>query len=225
MLPGAAHRAGLAAPQLTGQGPGGGGDPPQAGGQDVLGRLLGRLRGLGALLAAALLLVRQLLDAERRPVPLVGAAVLQALTLTAQAGLLQTPGQVGPLGGALVEVRQTSRYQPLGVRQLLAAPVQRPGSFRQSRLQLHEALQLAVLTTAAVRQGVELRGTGCAGRAGWCGTGRAGRASRCGTGRAGRCGTGGRSGRRAAAWSPAPARSSSTRRARSCTGPTRALTA
>ena len=184
VLPGAAHRAGLAAPQLTGQGPGGGGDPPQAGVQDVLGRLLGRLRGPGALLAAALLLVRQLLDAERRPVPLVGpgAAVLQTLTLTAQAGLLQAPGQVGPLGGALVEVRQTSRYQPLGVRQLLAAPVQRPGPFRQSRLQLHEALQLAVLTTAAVRQGVELRGTGCAS---WCGAGCVGR---CGTGCAGWCG-------------------------------------
>ena len=174
VLPGSAHRAGLAAPQLTGQGPGGGGDPPQAGGQDVLGRLLGRLRGPGALLAAALLLVRQLLDAERRPVPLVGpgAVVLQALTLPAQAGLLQAPGQVGPLGGALVEVRQTSRYQRLGVRQLLAAPVQRPGPLRQSRLQLHEALQLAVLTTAAVRQGVELRGTG---RADWCSTGGAGR--------------------------------------------------
>ena len=188
VLPGAAHRAGLAAPQLTGQGPGGGGDPPQAGVQDVLGRLLGRLHGPGALLAAALLLVRQLLDAERRPVPLVGpgAAVLQALTLTAQAGLLQAPGQVGPLGGALVEVRQTSRYQPLGVRQLLAAPVQRPGALRQSRLQLHEALQLAVLTTAAVRQGVELCGTG-AGCASRCGAGRAGR---CGAGRAGRCGAG-----------------------------------
>ena len=103
----AAHGAGLALGELTGECPGGLGDPGQAGGANPFGRLPRERRCLSAGIVPLGELGAELLDGEGRPVVLLGAgaAVLKAVeALVGRARRLQRLHQGGALRGALGEL-------------------------------------------------------------------------------------------------------------------------
>ena len=103
----AAHGAGLAFGELTGERPGGLGDPGQAGGANPFGCLPRERRCLSAGSIPLGELSTELLDAEGRPVALLGpgAAVLKSVeALVGRARRLQRLHQGGALCGALGEL-------------------------------------------------------------------------------------------------------------------------
>ena len=103
----AAHGAGLALGELTGECPGGPGDPCQADGTYPFGRLPRERRRLSAGIVPLGELGAELLDGQGRPVTLLGPgqAVLKAVeALVGRARRLQRLHQGGALRGALGEL-------------------------------------------------------------------------------------------------------------------------
>ena len=103
----AAHGAGLALGELTGECPGGPGDPCQTGGTNPFGRLPRERRRLSAGSVPLGELGAELLDGEGRPVTLLGPgpAVLKTVeALVGRARRLQRLHQGGALRGALGEL-------------------------------------------------------------------------------------------------------------------------
>ena len=103
----ATHGAGLALGELTGERPGGPGDPGQAGGANLFGRLPRERRRLSAGIVPLGELRAELLDGQGRPVTFLGPgpAVLKAVeALVGRARRLQGLHQGGALRGALGEL-------------------------------------------------------------------------------------------------------------------------
>ena len=103
----AAHGTGLALGELTGERPGGPGDPGQTGGTNPFGRLPRERRCLSAGIVPLGELGTELPDGQGRPVALLGpgAAILKAVeALVGRARRLQRLHQGSALRGALGEL-------------------------------------------------------------------------------------------------------------------------
>ena len=157
----AAHGTGLALGQLTGECPGGPGDPCQAGGTNPFGRLPRERRRLSAGIVPLGELRAELLDGQGRPVTLLGPgpAVLKTVeALVGRARRLQRLHQGGALRGALGELLRALLQLGGGVLQLRLPLLQDAFALGEAGLEVHEGLELPVLATAVVRQVVKAAG-------------------------------------------------------------------
>ena len=162
----AAHGAGLALGELTGESPGGPGDPGQAGGAYPFGRLPRERRRLSAGIVPLGELGTELLDGQGRPVTFLGpgTAVLKAVeALVGRARRLQRVHQGGALRGALGELLRALLQLGGGLLQLRLPLLQGAFAPGEAGLEVHQGLELPVLATAVVRQVVEVVGAQCLG--------------------------------------------------------------
>ena len=160
----AAHGTGLALGQLTGERPGGPGDPGQAGGTNPFGRLPRKRRRFSAGIVLLGELGAELLDDQDRPVAFLGAgaAVLKAVeAFVGGARRLQRLHQGGALRGALGELLRAMLQLGGGALQLRLPLLRGAFAGGEAGLEVHEGLELPVLATAVVRQVVKAAGAQC----------------------------------------------------------------